>query len=304
LVTGIAGCAGAVESSKIEDGARRTIPVPICLKPLPRHGAAGVIATLKPEDYWSTVMPAFDAGQGTIDRSTADCAGRQLLTSPDLLQADGPRTGPVKVTEADISVESGPDGFKIVWLRTHHFSDGTAAGVLSLVRAREAYAEVYATGVHRGTVGRSRFSFERLGPQILLTATDDGCNGVKAGQGCETTLIAYLLGSGVIAPSARFAVDRIQYGQMAGVGSVQYRLTATPVFQDRGIRLVEQVVVRDATQNEVRKSDLERTFQLRDRGALVASADSLWTQVVAASAPPPPPSPSATPPAAKSAAPK
>ncbi len=295
LVTALGGCASAVESTKIEDGARRTIPVPICLKPLPRHGSAGVIATLKPEDYWATLLPGFDAGQGTVDRSTPDCAGHQLLNSPELLQAEGSRSGPIKVSDADVGVESGPDGFKIVWLRTHKFADGMAGGVLALVRAREAYAEVYAAGIHKGSVARSRFSFERLGPQILITATDDGCTGVKPGQTCETTMVAYVLSSGQLAVGARFAVDRIGYGQAAGVGAVQYRLTATPIFQDRAIRLVEQVVVRDAGQNEIRKSDLERQFQVRDRGALVASADSLWNQVVGAAAPAPsPPNPKTT----------
>ena len=45
------GCASAVESSKLEDRARRTVPVPICLKPFERHGTAGVVAALNPEDY-------------------------------------------------------------------------------------------------------------------------------------------------------------------------------------------------------------------------------------------------------------
>jgi hypothetical protein len=284
-------CAGAVESSKIEDGARRNVPVPICLKPLQRRGTSGVVPTLKPDDYWSTLMPSYDTGASTVDRDAPDCSGRQLLTSPDLLQAEGSRTGPIKVTDGDVAVESGPDGFKIVWLRTHKFADGSAAGLLGLVRAREAYAEVYAVGLHKGSATRSRFAFERLGPEILVTATDDGCTGVKPNQSCETSLVSYLLSSGQLVAGARFALDRIQYGQAAGVGAVQYRLTATPVFQDRSIRLVEQVVIRDASQTEIRKSDLERTFQLRDRGRLVASSESLWNQVVGGPPPPPPPPP-------------
>jgi hypothetical protein len=274
-----------VESSKLEDGARRTIPVPICLKPLPRHGTAGVVATLKPEDYWATVLPSYDTGAGTIDRSSPDCSGRQWFSSPELMQSEGPRTGPIKVTEADVAVESAPDGFKIVWLRTHHWADGSAGGVLSLVRAREAYAEVYAVGFHRGGAAPTRFAFERLGPEILITATDDGCSGVKPKQGCETTMVAYLLSSGQLVPGARFALDRIQYGQAPGIGEVQYRLTAAPSFQEKAIRLVEQVVIRDATQTEVRKSDLERIFRLRDRGRLVPSGESLWNQVVGGSSP-------------------
>jgi hypothetical protein len=299
LSVAASSCAGAVESSKLEDSARRNVPVPICLKPLQRRGTAGVVPTLKPEDYWSTLMPSYDTGASTVDRDAPDCSGRQLLMSAELLQAEGSRTGPIKVADGDVAVEQGPDGFKVVWLRTHKFADGTAAGLLGLVRAREAYAEVYAVGLHRGSATRSRFAFERLGPEILVTATDDGCTGVKPNQTCETTLVSYLLSSGQLVAGARFALDRIQYGQAAGVGAVQYRLTATPVFQERSIRLVEQVVIRDSTQTEIRKSDLERTFQLKDRGRLVASGESLWAQVVGGSAPPPPPPPPPPPKAPK-----
>ena len=297
----LASCAGAVESSKLEDGARRTVPVPICLKPLPRHGASGVMATLKPEDYWTTLLPSFDASAGTVDRTSTDCSGRQLLGGPELLQVEGPRTGPVKVGEGDATVTPGPDGFKIVWLRTHRLTGGDAAGLLALMRAKEAYAEVYAVGMHRANAARARFAFERLGPEILVTATDEGCAGVKPGQTCETMLTTYLMRSGELVPGARFAIDRVTYGPAAGVsGNAQYRLTAAPVFHERSIRVVEQIVVRDAAQGEIRKSDLERTFTLNKQSQLVASAESLWSQVVGGAKPnsPAPPAPAqALPPA-------
>jgi hypothetical protein len=76
-------------------------------------------------------------------------------------------------------------------------------------------------------------------------------------------------------------------------------LTATPVFQDKGMRVVEQVLVQDSNQGTVRKSDLERVFKLAPSGQLEASAPSLWTQVAGDShtppnsaAPPPAPAPS------------
>jgi hypothetical protein len=297
----LVSCAGAVESSKLEDGARRTVPVPICLKPLPRHGASGVMATLKPEDYWTTLLPSFDPSAGTVDRTSADCSGRQLLGGPDLLQVEGPRTGPVKVGEGDATVTPGPDGFKIVWLRTHRLTGGDAAGLLALMRAKEAYAEVYAVGMFRGNPARARFAFERLGPEILVTATDEGCTGVKPNQPCETMMTTFLMRSGDLVAATRFAIDRIAYAPAAGVsGNAQYRLTAAPVFQERSIRVVEQIVVRDASQGEIRKSDLERTFSLSKRTAFVASTESLWAQVISggkaapaggAVNPPPPPAP-------------
>jgi hypothetical protein len=276
----LASCAPAVESTRLEDGARRVVPVPICLKPLPRHGGSGVVSALTPDDYWSMILPSYDPSGPTVDPSSSDCAGRPLLTSPELAQAEGTRTGQIRAAPDDIVVGSGPDGFKVVWLRTHRFSNGTAGGPLALVRAKPAYAEVYAVGLYKGTLAGSRFGFERLGPDILVTAVDEGCTGVKSGQSCETSLVLMLSRAGELKPSARVSLDRVQYGQASGIpGTVQYRLTATPVYQDKGVRIVEQIVVRDAGQNELRKSDLERVFALKG-DTLTPSGPSLWSQVV------------------------
>ena len=276
----MAGCAGAVESSKREDKARREVPVPICLKSMERHGSEGVVSALKPEDYWALVLPSYDPAAGTVDLSAADCAGRPVLASSALMGAEGARSGIVPVKPQDASITPGPDKFKIVWLRTHRFADGGAGGPIALVRPREGHAEVYAVGVYRGHAEKSRFAIERMGPRILITASDDGCTKVKPGDSCETSLSVYLMRAGELMPAAHIPLDRIAYGTAPGDGSsVQYRLTATPVFEDKRIRVVEQVVVSDSTQTALRKSNLERVFKLQPRGQLSANRESLWSQV-------------------------
>jgi hypothetical protein len=278
------GCASAVESSKMEDRARRAVPVAICLKPLARHGAEGVVSTLQPEDYWQLILPTFDSGSGTIDRSSPDCAGRPVFENPELAEAEGPRTGTIKVSLDDAVVTPAADGMRIVWLRTHKFSDATAAGPIALVRPREGYGEVYATGYYRGRAADSHFSLERMGPRLLVTASDEGCTGVKPNQNCESDFAAFIMARGQLAQSARFALDRIEYRAMGG-GTAQVRLTATPVFQEQALRVSEQVVVKDATQGVIRKADLERVFQLRSDGTLSPTAPSLWDQVTGAASP-------------------
>ncbi|HET9958729.1 MAG TPA: hypothetical protein VFQ61_29755 [Polyangiaceae bacterium] len=293
----LTACAGAVESSKLEDKARRTVPVPICLKPLERHGAAGVVSSLKPDDYWTLVIPAFDTSSSTVDAGALDCGGRAVFTEKDLLEADGPRTGSIPVKLEDATISPGPDGFKVVWLRTHRFTDSTAGGPLALMRPREGYAEVYATGFYRGGVQTTRFNIERLGPKLLVTATNEGCAGVKPNQNCESAYSIYLMRAGRLLRAADFPLDRIEYGTAAGVsGLAQYRLTATPVFAEKNIRVVEQVVVKDPNQGAVRKSDLERIFTLDPTGKLVASADSLWTQIMTTRGGTSVPAPGANPP--------
>jgi hypothetical protein len=287
------GCAGAVESSKMEDRARRSVPVPVCVQPLKRNTSG--VSTVVPSDYWQMVLPGFDAGSATLDTSAPDCSGRPAFSESELLNAEGPRTGSIPANPDNLVVAPGPDNLRVVWLRTYKFGDDTWSGPLALARAKEGYAEVYGTGTYRGKPGSTRFSLERMGSRMLVTATDEGCGQNKPGQPCETAFNVYLLGGGRLAKAASFPLDRVDYRTFGGLpGLAKYRLTAAPVFQERMMRVVEQVVVEDANQSTVRKSDLERIFKLEPDGSLKPSAPSLWTEVDAqsrAAAPPPPPPP-------------
>jgi hypothetical protein len=292
----VVGCAGAVESSKMEDRARRTVPVPICIQPLQRSTSG--VSKIEPQDYWKMVLPGFDAGSSTVDSSSNDCSGRPAFSEQDLLSAEGPRAGSLPAKPEHAVVAPGPDGLRVVWLRTFEFADGSSAGPLALVRSREGYAEVYGTGSLRGKLKTTRLSLERMGSRILVTATDEGCAEAKPGQGCETAFTVYVLGSGRLNRAASLPLDRVDYRPFPGLpGLSKYRLTATPVFQDKGMRVVEQVLVQDANQGTVRKSDLERVFKLTRDGKLEASGPSLWAQVAgdaaAPAAPTPPPAASA-----------
>ena len=274
----LGGCAGAVESSKMEDRARRTVPVPICIQPLERSTSG--VSKVEPADYWKMVLPSFDAGSSTVDAGSSDCAGRPAFSEQDLLSAEGPRAGSLPAKPDHAVVAPGPDGFRVVWLRTFEFADGSSAGPLALVRSREGYAEVYGTGSLRGKLKTTRLALERMGSRILVTATDEGCGEVKPGQGCESAFTVYVLAGGRLNRAASLPLDRIDYRPFPGLpGLSKYRLTATPVFQDKGMRVVEQVLVQDPNQGTVRKSDLERVFKLTPSGQLEASGPSLWAQV-------------------------
>jgi hypothetical protein len=267
------------------------------LKPLERHAGTGVVSSLKPQDYWTLVLPTFDASSNSVDRTSPDCSGRPVFDKPELAEAEGVRTGALVVKPDDAVVTPGPDALRIVWLRTHRFADGTAAGPLALARPREGYAEVYATGFYRGREKDSRFALERMGPRFVVTAGDEGCSGAKSNQPCESSLRVMVMSAGKLVPAAQIALDRVDYRSAPGVsGTAQYRLTATPVFQPKSLRVIEQVVVRDQNQSVIRKSDLERVFRLEPDGRLVPTSDSLWKQVAGettnpAMAPPAPQNP-------------
>jgi hypothetical protein len=276
------GCASSVESSKREDQARREVPVPICLEALERHGGEGVVSALKPEDYWVMILPSYDAAAGTVDQSANDCTGRPILTGEEFMGAEGGRTGTILAPAKNAVITPAADQFKIVWPRTHTFTEGVAAGPLALVRPREGHAEVYALGTYRGRPKHSRFSLERMGSRILVTASDEGCAKVKPGVACETTLVIYVMSAGKLNPSAEIPLDKVAFGSAPGVaGQVQYRLTASPVFEEKGVRIIEQVVLTDSSETTLRKSNIERLFKLEARSKLVANRPSLWEQAKA-----------------------
>jgi hypothetical protein len=275
----LGACSAAIESSKLEDHVRREVPVPICLKSLERRSTAGVSAAT-PADYWSLVLPSYDVGSSMIDRSAPDCAGRDVFSDALFQDAEGSRTGMIPAKTDDLLETPGANDFKVLWLRAQHFASGEAAGPLALARPREGHAEVYAIGLYRGNATGSHFSIERLGPRMLVTASDEGCAGVKPGQACQTKLNIFLMNAGQLTSVASLVLDRIEYGLTPGTsGTVQYRMTGTPLFDPKSLRVSEQVVVRDSTETAIRKSNLDRTFVLKG-STLQPSAGSLWDQVV------------------------
>jgi hypothetical protein len=119
-----------------------------------------------------------------------------------------------------------------------------------------------------------------------VTATDEGCADAKPGKPCETAFNVFVLAHGRLADAAAFALDRVDYKPFGGLpGLAKVRLTATPVFQERTMRVVEQIVITDQNQGVVRKSDLERVFKLGPNGKLEPSAPTLWNEVAPGSEP-------------------
>ncbi len=271
-------------------------PCPLCVKPLERSatGVSSGRARRLLEDGAAELRQRLRHRRRRVD----ELRGRPAFSESDLLQAEGPRTGSLPAKPDNAVVTPGPDGFSRGLARTFQFADGSSSGPLALVRPREGYAEVYGTGTYRGKLKNTRFSLERMGSRLLVTATNEGCTEVKPGQSCETSFDVFLLGQGRLGKGASLALDRIDYRPFPGLsGLAKFRLTATPVFQEKAMRVVEQVEVQDQNQSTVRKSDLERVFKLGQSGELKPSAPSLWSEVPEerAAPPPPPPPPSATP---------
>jgi hypothetical protein len=277
----VSACGGAERPPRIEDDARSMTPVPACVIPLParRHGA-GTMRTLKEEQYWELVFPAYDAKSHQLPLNALTCTGNAVFNDP-ILAGGKTRGSPLPVQEGDIFYGNGGDRIRIVWFRTHHWDDGTEAGPLALVRAKEDFAEVYAVGVYKRSSENLTMRAERLGTEVLIAATDDGCQGQGKGTPCETTVTLFLPRFGHLTKLTTLATERRAYatGSEPGVqGKVEYQLNASPQFTADGINVFEQVQATDSAGHVVHKTELQRIFLLHD-GTLEQGNDSLWGRV-------------------------
>jgi hypothetical protein len=242
--------------------------------------------SLTEDQYWQAVFPAYDATNHTLAVDALLCTGAKGFDDP--VYAGGTTRGtPITVQAEDIVLGNGGDHVRIAWLRTHRWPDGSEAGPLALVRAKEAYAEVYAIGAYRRSVGQPVFQVERLGTEVLLSATSDGCHGQPATAPCEKNIDLFLPKFGKLERLVTISTLKRAYaaGSEPGIGGqIEYELTASPQYTADGIHVFEQVQAKDSVGRVVHKTELERTFLLHD-GTLDQDGDSLWARVYPSAAP-------------------
>jgi hypothetical protein len=266
-------CAGAAGSSRIEDKARRDVPIAICRKALTTNDTNESGAP-RLETYWSVLFPSFRGFSFPMDSTARDCVGDPILVTDKAAPPSAMAIGP-----GDSTIAAGEDGIQAVWLRASHVSEQVSFGVLALVRPRPAELDVYSIGVYRGSSRHSRFEFAHIGTTTVLIARDEGCADAVAGAECESSLTAYLVAGGQLFSAGKTPTERVGYGTMKDLGRVQWRMTTDPpLFDAHVMRIKEKLSVRDAREDEVRKSENERVFTLRGT-ELVANSETLSSQV-------------------------
>jgi hypothetical protein len=274
LVLSLCACAGNAASSKTEDDARRMIPVPICVKRLPRASQPGVVVSLTPEEYWSLLLPSYNRNDKTIDPSAPDCSGRLSIES---LSPQGTTSLPVDPER--ITLAPGADGLKIVWLPSHPLAEGRFEGLLALVRQRESYMEVYAVGIHRGRPPGMRFTLQRMGRRLVVEGIQEDCQGDGEARRCRAATSVYLMATGALRSAAAYPIQQAAQAKAKDGSPLEYRFSASADYKDTAIELTEHLSVNAKGQGEIRSSDLQRAFRL-EQGQLVASGESLWTKTL------------------------
>lgn len=285
----VAACSSATARPPLEDSARRVTPVPACVAPVQGRAPGGARRALREPELWKLVFPQFDPASFRLPADARACNGQVSVREA---LARGPSEGGwVQVPQGSLVHGGGADRLKIVWLPLGDANEDRAQGALAVVRSFDDTAELYAVGVHEGRRATTSFALERLGSELLVVAHDDGCKGHAEGA-CATSARVYADRQGRLREVAHFDLQRVALGHNTepGLGgNFVYRLTATPTFGPDGIRLLEQVNVRDAMGREVRSAELERRYNPGPQGTLLPSDDPLWQRVYAGPTPPPPP---------------
>lgn len=279
----LVGCAETQHPPRIEDDARKNTPIPACIMRLPpRIGAQkGFVRNLREDQFWELVFPAFDAKKKELPKDSLTCTGKAVYTDPLFNGGESAKGWPRLIEDGDILYGSGGDRIKILWMRTHRWSDDTEAGPLALVRTQEDYAELYAVGAYRGQTRKPYFQMERMGSEAIVTAEDDGCVGADVTAPCENTLTVFLPRAGQLVALTTITLEQRAYalgGEPGIFGRTEYKGTTSPKFVDGAIKLLEQVLVTDDTGRPVRKAERHRTLALQDT-QLVQDQPALFPQI-------------------------
>ena len=203
----------------------------------------------------------------------------------------------IEVAEGDVVYGSAGTGCASCGCRRTSGSDGSKAGPLAIVRAFEQMAEVYAVGVYKRSAAKPAFQMDRLGSEVLISATDDGCEGHPKSDACTANVTFFLSRFGRLPALQTVTTQKRAYaaGNEPGVsGQLEYVLTSSPEFTVDGLKVYEQVLTSDSSGRVLHKTELERTFVLHD-ATLEGGPDSLWARVYPghAEAPPAAPAPPA-----------
>jgi hypothetical protein len=267
-------CSSAPPISRIEDRARLDVPIAICRKPL-TPGETNDAGAAPSDAYWSVVFPGFRGFGGSFNPNEPDCVGETHVGD-----ARGSVGSSFNLGAGDAVIVPGPNDIEAVWLRAFHPTEKLAAGPVVLARPRPSELDVYAIGGFRGSQAHARFELARLGSARVVAAYDDGCADVKVDTECDSTVTFFVAVGGKLVAAAESPTQRVRFGVLKGLGKVQYRLTSDPPVYDKlTVRIHERLQVRDSGDEDVRKAEGDRVFNLGEDLTLPAQQDSLAAQI-------------------------
>lgn len=263
--------------SKSADPTRALAPIPVCVKHLPRRASSDFARQIPEADYFGLVIPAFENDFARPTSSTAACNGDRVFEANAFADAEFVSSAKER---GSLTYGGGANRLRILWLRTHR-KGAHEVGPLALVRIQEDHAEVYGVGSYEGDPEKSRFGIERIGGELVVTATSDDCAGTNATKDCDSRLSIFFPTAGRLVPLAEVWLERVRFasGLEPGTqGLSRFRLSSSPSFQKDGVHVVEEIQVTDSAGRKLRRAELERLYRL-DGSGLKPAAESLWVRM-------------------------
>jgi hypothetical protein len=286
------GCSGCVTPPKQpheEVETRQATPISVCTTQLapPRRKASGkaVVRSLDPEQWLEVMVPSFDRAKG-LSATDPDCTGHYLFANEELRYGMSKQGWPRKVDPDELEIASGPEGMRVLWLRSLTFENGDVGGPVALVRALDDRAEIYGIGSLRAPPD-VKLTPVRVGNEPLVVAEAKRCPDPTS---CRTSAHFYLVRRGRLIDAATVDVDRVQRVPSVTERGLyaEYQLKTDVTYESDGILLLEQVQVRIIPYEQAGDRDSDRvlrkvefTRKLKvERDSLFATNESLWERVV------------------------
>lgn len=287
LALGSTGCAGA-DQPHAEIPVRRATPIAVCTTqlapPKSKAGGKAVVRSLDPDQWLGVLVPSFNPDQG-IGPADVDCTGHYLFANEMLRGGVSLKGWPRVVDPEELDIRSGPEGLRVLWLRTLKFENGDEGGPIALVRAVDDHAEVYGIGSYRGPT-KTQLNPGRIGSDNLVVAEAKIC---PEADECRKRADFYLARRGRLINAATVDLERTAVVPSATERGLyaRYVLRTDVTFKPDGIELLEQVKVRIIHYDEgmrdsdrdLRKVEFSRMLRV-ERDTLFSSNDPLWERVV------------------------
>jgi hypothetical protein len=282
----LTGCGGAEQPTR-EVEARKQTPISVCTTQLaPVAGGRGknLVRSLDPEQWIQVMIPSFEDEKG-LSPTDIDCTSHYAFANEMLRGGISARGWPRLVDPDDLDVRAGPDGMRVLWLRTLTFENGDEGGPIALVRAANDRAEVYGIGSYRGPA-KTKLTPVRLGNDNVVVAETKTCS---SSNDCQHKAHFYLPRRGRLIEAGVVDLERIAVVPSVTARGLyaRYHLRTDVSYKPDGIYLLEQIAVKIVhyedgkrdSDRDLRKVEFARMLRV-ERDALFPTNDSLWERVV------------------------
>ncbi len=289
LATSLLGCPPPYSNTQKQVEFRYVTPISVCRNKLAPVGdpdrQGTVVRDLDPAQWTEVLVPGYDDEKG-LNPTALDCTGNYVFANESLRGGASDRGWPRLIDPDDMTVNAGPNGMRILWLRSLKFDNGEEGGPIALARSYGDNAEIYGVGSFRGPKG-TRFQTARVGNETLVVAETKECD--PDSQTCRKRAYFFLPRRGRLIESGVVDTDRIAVMPSTTERGLyaRYHLSTDITYQKDGILLLEQVQVR-IMPTEV--PDLDSNRQLRtvefsrflkvERDTLFQTNEPLWERVV------------------------